>query len=419
MNSFFIVIILISLLLSAFFSGMEIAFVSSNKLRLELDKKQKKFYTKITDVFIRNSSDYISTMLVGNNIALVIYGIAFAAIIDNPVRTLLATESDMLVLAIQTVISTLIVLVTAEFLPKSLCKMNPNGILKTFAIPVFALYVLLYPVSIFTSWLARMILRLFGIKIKKGVKKTVFNRSDLFKLTTEVESVEQNNENDILIFRNALDFPEVKVRECMIPRTEIEAIEENAPFDCLKQKFIKSGYSRIPVYCETVDNITGYVNSKDLFKATSDFTSIIRPIQFVPETMQAEKLLKTFIIGHQSLAVVVDEFGGTSGLISIEDILEEILGEIDDEHDTDEMTEKKIDDKVFVFSGRLEVEHLNNIYNLKIPESEQYETLAGYILHENENIPQQKEIITIGDFKIKILRMSGSRIDLVHLTKMN
>jgi CBS domain containing-hemolysin-like protein len=397
---------------------MEIAFVSSNKLRLELDKNQGKFYTKITDIFIRNSSDYISTMLVGNNIALVIYGIAFAEIIDEPLRTML-TESNMIILTVKTVVSTFIVLVTAEFLPKSLCKINPNGILKAFAIPVFVFYVILYPVSIITSWLARMILRIFGKKIKKGVKKTVFNRSDLFKLTTEVESIEQNNENDIQIFRKALDFPEVKVRECMIPRTEIEAIEETDSLDSLKQKFIKSGYSRIPVYRETVDNITGYVNSKDLFKPASDLSSIIRPIQFVPETMHAEKLLKIFIKEHQSLAVVVDEFGGTSGLVSIEDILEEILGEIDDEHDTDEMTEKKIDDKTFIFSGRLEVEHLNVNYGLKIPESEQYETLAGYILHENENIPQQKEIIKIGDFNIRILRMSGSRIDLVQLTKTN
>jgi CBS domain containing-hemolysin-like protein len=368
---------------------------------------------------MRNSSDYISTMLVGNNIVLVIYGIAFAGILDQPIRTLLATTSDTLVLVTQTVISTFIVLVTAEFLPKSLCKINPNGVLKTFAVPIFALYVILYPVSIFTSWLARMILRIFGKKIKTGVKKTVFNRADLFKLTTEVESVEQNNENDIMIFRNALDFPEVKVRECMIPRTEIEAIDETDMLDNLKQKFIKSGYSRIPVYRDTIDNITGYVNSKDLFKTDISLSSIIRPIQFVPETMQAEKLLKNFIKEHQSLAVVVDEFGGTSGLVSIEDILEEILGEIDDEHDIDEMIEKQIDSNVFVLSGRLEVEHLNANYNLKIPESEQYETLAGYILHENENIPQQKEIIKIGDFKIKILRMSGSRIDLVHLTKTN
>jgi CBS domain containing-hemolysin-like protein len=398
---------------------MEIAFVSSNKLRLELDKKQSKFYTKITDLFMRNSSDYISTMLVGNNIVLVIYGIAFAGIIDNPIRTVFAVTSDTIVLVIQTIISTLIVLVTAEFLPKSLCKINPNGVLKTFAIPTFVFYVILYPVSIFTSWLARMILRIFGKKIKKGVKKTVFNRSDLFKLTTEVESVEQNNENDILIFRNALDFPEVKVRECMIPRTEIEAIDETDTTDNLKQKFIKSGYTRIPVYHDTIDNITGYVNSKDMFKTDVDLPSIIRPIRFVPETMQAEKLLQNFIKEHQSLAVVVDEFGGTSGLVSIEDILEEILGEIEDEHDVDEMTEKKIDDNVFILSGRLEVEHLNTNYNLKIPESEQYETLAGYILHENENIPQQKEIIKTGNFKIRILRMSGNRIDLVHLTKID
>ncbi|MDR3286715.1 MAG: hemolysin family protein [Prevotellaceae bacterium] len=412
-----VILILISLLLSAFFSGMEIAFVSSNKLRLELDKKQKKFYTKITDIFMRNSSDYISTMLVGNNIALVIYGIVFATLIGEPIRTILGTTSDTIVLLIQTIISTLLVLVTAEFLPKSLCKINPNKILKTFALPVFMFYIILYPVSVFTSWLARMILRIFGKKIKTGVKKTVFNRSDLFRLTTEVDSIQQDNVNDIRIFRNALDFPQVKIRECMIPRTEIEAIEETDSLDELKQKFIKSGYTRIPVYRETIDNITGYINSKDLFKNNTNLTAVIRPIQFVPETMQAEKLLKNFIKERQSIAIVVDEFGGTSGLISIEDILEEILGEIEDEHDTDEMVEKQIDDNKFVLSGRLEVEYLNTNYELKIPESEQYETLAGYILHENENIPQPKEIIKIGDFKIKILRMSGSRIDLVHLTK--
>jgi CBS domain containing-hemolysin-like protein len=386
---------------------------------LELDKKQKKFYTRITDIFIRKSSDYIATMLVGNNIVLVIYGIAFANIVREPIRTILSTDSDSLVLIIQTIISTLIVLVTAEFLPKSLCKLNPNRILKMFAIPVFVLYIILYPISVFTSWLARIILRIFGKKIKTGVQKTVFNRSDLFKLATEVDSVEQDNENDIMIFRNALDFPEVKIRECMIPRTEIVAIDETDSLDDLKQKFIKSGYSRIPVYHETIDNITGYINSKDLFKTNTDLISITRPIQFVPETMQAEKLLKNFIKEQQSIAVVVDEFGGTSGLISIEDILEEILGEIEDEHDIVEMVEKKIDDDNFILSGRLEVEYLNANYDLKIPESEQYETLAGYILHENENIPQSKEIIETDDFKIKILRMLGSRIDLVQITKIN
>jgi CBS domain containing-hemolysin-like protein len=412
-------IILISLLFSAFFSGMEIAFVSSNKLRLELDKKQGKFYTKITDIFIRRPSDYISTMLVGNNIALVVYGITFAAIIDNPLRQILATNSSTLVLIIQTILSALIVLITAEFLPKSLCKMNPNGMLKTFAVPTFVLFVILYPVSAFTSWLARMILWLFGKKIATSVQKTVFNRADLFKLTTEVESVEQDNENDIQMFRNALDFPMVKVRECMIPRTEIEAIDETDSFDELKQRFIKSGYTRIPVYRETIDNVTGYINSKDLFKTNTDLAAIIRAVQFVPETMQAEKLLKNFIKERQSIAIVVDEFGGTSGLISIEDILEEILGEIEDEHDIDELIEKKLDSNKFVLSGRFEFEHLNETYNLQIPESEQYETLAGYILHENENIPKQKETIKTGNFKIKILRMSGSRIDLVHLTKMD
>ena len=414
-----LIVILISLLFSAFFSGMEIAFVSSNKLRLELDKKQGKFYTKITGVFVRKPSDFLSTMLLGNNIALVIYGIAFAVVIDNPLRQTLAIESDMLILTIQTILSTLLVLVTAEFLPKSLCKINPNGVLKSFAVPSFVIFVILYPVSVFVSWLARMILRLFGKKITKAVKQTAFNRSDLFKLTTEVESIEEDNENDIQIFRNALDFPKVKIRECMIPRTEIEAIDETDSLEELKQKFIKSGYTRIPVYSETIDDITGYINSKDLFKINTDLASIIRPIQFVPETMQAEKLLETFIKERQSIAIVVDEFGGTSGLVSIEDILEEILGEIEDEHDIDELIEKKIDNNKFVFSGRLEVEYLNENYELKIPESEQYETLAGYILHENESIPKQKENIKIGNFKVKILRMSGSRIDLVHLTKID
>lgn len=413
-----LVIILVSLLFSAFFSGMEIAFVSSNKLRLELHKKQGQFYTGITDIFIRKPSDYISTMLVGNNIALVVYGIAFAKLIDNPLRQILATDSDALVLIIQTILSTLLVLIIAEFLPKSLCRLNPNGMLKTFAVPTLVLFVILYPVSAFTSWLARIILRLFGKKITPAVKQTVFNHSDLFKLSSEVESVEQDNENDIQIFKNALDFPNVKVRECMIPRTEIEAIDETSSLSEFKQKFIDSGYTRIPVYRNTIDNITGYINSKDLFK-TSNLSSILRSVQFVPETMQAEKLLKSFIKGHQSIAIVVDEFGGTSGLVSIEDILEEILGDIEDEHDVDELIEKKIDNNKFVFSGRLEVEYLNENYDLKIPESEQYETLAGYILHESENIPRQKETLKIGNFKIKILKMSGSRIDLIDLTKTN
>jgi len=412
-----LLIVLISLVFSAFFSGMEIALLSSNKLRIELDTKKNKRYTKVVSIFLRQPSKYISTMLMGNNITLVVYGIAMARMCDPIIKEYITTLSAW-VLVIETIFATFVVLLTAELLPKIVCRINPNGILKTFCWLALVFYILLYPLTVFVNKLSIGFLRIFGIKFTIERAKTLFNKADLMSLSSEVsgsQNDEHEYEHDMEIFQNALDLSEVLVRECMVPRTDLVTAEENDSFDYLQQEFIRSGHSRILIYRETIDHIIGYIHSKDLF-SKKNIKELLRPIDFIAETMSAQKLLALFIKQKKAIAVVVDEYGGTSGIVTMEDIFEEIFGEIEDEHDNDTLIDSQLSPTEFEFSGRIEVKYINKEYELDIPESDDYETLAGYITHHNESIPQQDDVLQFGRFRFHILKTTATRIDLVRLT---
>ncbi|MBE9509806.1 MAG: HlyC/CorC family transporter [Bacteroidetes bacterium] len=412
-----IVIIIISVLFSAFFSGMEIAYVSSNKLKIELYRKEGSFNSKIISFFSMYPGQYIVTMLIGNNIALVIYGI-FMAILLEPVIYIL-TEHDLNILILQIIISTLIILLTAEFLPKTLFRINPNSFLKIFAIPVLLFFIIFYPVSKLTIYISNFILVTF-FKVKTGEKQEniVFGKVDINNLMHEKMSKQKINRNDALdfrIFQNALDFSGVKLRECMVPRTEIIAVKNDSGIENLQQKFIETGLSKILVFKESIDQIIGYIHMKDLFNNPNNIESNIIDVSIVPETMPANKLLEMLLKEKKNIAVVVDEFGGTSGIVTIEDILEEIFGEIEDEHDTSKLTEQKVNEHEYIFSGRLEVDYLNEKYNLNLPKHDEYETLAGLILHFYESIPKPKERIIIELLEFRVLEVSETRIELVNL----
>ncbi|MBN2806235.1 MAG: HlyC/CorC family transporter [Prolixibacteraceae bacterium] len=414
MNESFI--ILVTILFSAFFSGMEIAFVSANRLSLEMDKKHKTLAAGILNIFTARPEQYIATMLVGNNIALVIYGLAFASMLEEPLSAMI--RSDGLILLIQTLISTLIILFTAEFLPKTLFRINPNKALRTMAIPVFLFYILLYPIANFSMFISKAIIRLiFQKKLSDENEKKVFSKIDLDHFISHgkqnTASNQHEEENEIKLFRNALDFSRVKIRDCMVPRTEIDAIDESASIDELRNHFIESGYSKIMIYRDSIDNIIGYIHSSQIFKNPQSIKSTVKPVAIVPETMPASKLLGIFTQKKKSIAVVVDEFGGTSGLITTEDILEEIFGEIEDEHDTDDLTFKKIKDNEWIISARYEISTLNEKYNFKLPENDDYDTIAGLIINNQEDIPTINTIVNIDDFEFRILKATKTRIELV------
>jgi CBS domain containing-hemolysin-like protein len=412
-------IIIICLLFSAFFSGMEIAFVASNKLRIELDKKQELLSSRIISLITANPGQYITTMLVGNTIALVVYGSYMAKILEPMVVRL--TSSEIGILLIQTVLSTLIILITAEFLPKTLVRINPNLVLKVLSSAVALFYILLYPVTKSTMWIINLIINniVSDNLTNRYYKNKVFGKIDLDHLISESReeySEDEIDENEIKLFQNALEFSNVKLRDCMIPRAEIVAMELKSTIDELTQKFIETGLSKILIYNETIDNVLGYITSKELFKSLSDIKSRLIPVSYVPETVNANKLLRKLIQEKKSIAAVVDEFGGISGMVTIEDIIEEIFGEIVDEHDTIELTEKQISDREFIFSGRLEIDYLNEKYRLKIKESDEYDTLAGFIFYHYENIPKMNESFTIDNFKFKVLKVSNTRLEIVHMT---
>jgi len=413
-----IIIILATLLLSAFFSGMEIAFISANKLRLELDNKQKIFPSNILKVFSKNPSQYISTMLIGNNLALVIYGLVMAKLIEPSIRVFIHT--DGLVLFIQTIVSTLVILVLAEFIPKTLFRINPNQTLRIFAIPVFLFYIIFYPAAIFTTKVSRIIIRLF-LRVKITENSDIsFSKVDLNHLVNDTKISDGNDENreldhDVKIFQNALDLSNIKLRECIVPRTEIEAVSINDTVEYLKQKFIETGYSKIMVYEDSIDNIIGFAASIVLFQKPDTIASMVQKLPIVPETMPANKLLALFIQNKKSMALVVDEFGGTSGIVTMEDILEEIVGDIQDEHDKISLTDKKISDNEFKFSGRLEIDDLNEKYNFNLPVSDDYETIAGLILSHCGSIPKVNDVITVDKFKFVILSATTTKIELVQL----
>jgi len=406
----------LSLLFSAFFSGLEIAFISANKLRIELDKKQGSYGSKMVSFLTKNPGQYITTMLVGNNAALVIYGYLMAVEL-TPLIISLNINSEIAILIIQTILSTLIILVTAEFLPKTLFRINPNKILNVFSLPVVIIYVLLYPVAKVTMTISSFLLQVFfKAKINEKQEKVVFSAIDLDHIidqSIDETKDEDELEHDIKLFQNALDFSKVKLRECIIPRNEIIALELNNPVEKLKEKFIETGFSKILIYKDTIDNIIGYVQSTKLFHNPENISSMLKNLAIVPETMTASKLLNSFMKEHKSIALVVDEFGGTSGIVTIEDIIEEIFGEIEDEHDSTDFKEEQISETEFIFSGRLEIDYINEKYNLNIPGKEEFETIAGYILHYYEEIPNEGEKIRIDKFEFDILKILSPKIELI------
>lgn len=415
-------LILTTIFLSAFFSGMEIAYVSANKLRLELDKKSDPFTSRTLKFVTANGGRYIATMLIGNNIALVIYGIAFAAVLEPVFEVYFQTE--WMVLLAQTVVSTMVILVFAEFLPKTLFRIFPNTLLNLFSIPLAIFYVLFYPITSFSVGFTNTLLKgLLRKNVNTENKNPVFSRVDLDEFVNEQEGSglekKESVETEIKLFKNALDFSKVKLREVMVPRTEIEMLEVGASLAELRQKFTETGYSRILFYSDSIDNIIGYVHSSIMFKNPTSIEPFIKKVLIVPETMPANRLLSTFIQEHRSIAIVVDEFGGTSGMVTSEDILEEIFGEIEDEHDTRDIIEKKISETEFIFSGRAEIDLLNEKYYFDLPESEDFETLAGYILFHHESIPKINLVLKIGKFEFKILKATNTKIELVKLTLLD
>ncbi len=420
-----LIIIFITILLSAFFSGMEMAFVSSNKLKIEIDKNRNSLQAKLLSIVTRQPSRYIGTMLIGNNIVLVIYGLLMADLLEPWLRDLYLSwgyYGDAWVIISQTVLSTLLILVTGEFLPKALFGINPNRSLNIFILPVTLFYFLLHiPVTV-TVYISKVLLKyIFRVPLQE--EEVSLERTDLNYYLSQVRFEKQDPQetldNEVKILQNVLDFPSIKARECMVPRNEIIAIEVHESVDELLKLFIESGLSKIMVYRDTIDDIIGFVHLSEMFKKPVNIQAVMMPVMFVPETMLVKDILTQFIQQHRSMAVVVDEYGGTSGILTTEDIIEEIFGEIEDEHDVEHHIEKKISDWEYVFSGRLEIDYLNETYHLGLPEREDYTTLAGLILFHEQDIPEVNHVIEIEGFKFIINRVSANKIEevTVHLIK--
>ena len=407
--------IFITLLLSAFFSGMEIAFVSSNRMRAEMDKGSSKLTRRLQTFFYKNPNDFVSTMLVGNNIVLVVYGIFVARLLDN---TIFKGLDPAISVTADTILSTLVVLFTGEFLPKTLFKSNPNKFFSFFVFPAYLFYLLLWPVSRFSTLLSKILLKISGVKVDKDNDDGEFSKVDLdYLVQSSIDNASDNSQIDdeVRIFQNALEFSDTKVRDCMVPRTEICAVEKSSSLSDLKNIFIESGKSKILVYDNDIDHIIGYIHSLELFRNPNDWHNHIRTMPFVPETMSARKMMQTFLQQKKSLGVVVDEFGGTSGIISLEDIVEEIFGDIEDEHDNSNYIAQKNSDGTYLLSARLEIDKVNDLFSLDIPESEDYMTIGGFILHEYENFPKLNEVVRIGRFEFKIIKNTMTKIELVRL----
>mgnify|MGYP001100838277 FL=1 len=405
-----IIIILFSIITSAFFSGMEIAFISANKLHIELEKKGNGFFPNILGKITQNSSKFITTMLVGNNISLVIYSYFMGKVI--------VSYFGMSSILLQTFISTVVILVTAEFLPKAIFRVYANESLKIFALPAYFFYILLYSFSYLINGISDFFLK-FIFSTDKDHHQTAFSKEELGDYITE--QLENGNDNEeeidseIQIFQNALEFQKVKAREIMVPRTEILAIEIHETVSKLRESFINSGFSKILVYKTSLDDIIGHVNAFELFKKPKTIKSILLPVEIVPESMMINDVLNSLMKKRKSIAVVVDEYGGTSGMITVEDVVEELFGEIEDEHDVQELTDERITEIEFKFSARLEIDYLNEEYNLNIPKEEAYETLGGFIIDHTENIPEKGEVLVILDYEITILGVSSSKIEEIHL----
>jgi len=419
-----LLIIVISLILSAFFSGMEIAYVSSNKIHIEIEKKQSGLLSKLLTRITAKPSKFIATMLIGNNIALVIYGFYMGDLLVEWFASYLPSSSTLVnylftefSLLTQTVISTLIILFTAEFLPKVFFQIYANSLLKLFAVPAYIFYILFSLVSDFVIWISDVVLK-YIFKTEGDEVQLAFSKTELGNYISEqMESVEAHDtvDSEIQIFQNALEFSEVKSREVMVPRTELTAVEIHDTINNLNELFTQTGHSKIVVYKTTIDDILGYVHSFDLFKDPKNIKSMLRPVEYVPETMLAKDVLNVLIKKRKSLAVVLDEYGGTSGIMTVEDVIEELVGEIEDEHDTFELVEEQTNENNYVFSARIEVDHINETYKLQLPESENYETLGGFIVNHTEEIPEQNQEIIIEQFHFTIKEVSNTKIELVQL----
>jgi putative hemolysin len=410
--------IIVTLLASAFFSGMEIAFISANRLKIELDKNNGSLNGRLLSFFVNNESSFISTMLLGNNIALVVYGIYMAKALEPSLA--LIYNNQVFILVSQTIVSTLIVLVTAEFLPKAIFRINPNRSLSVFSFLLFLVYWALIVPTIITTYFSKLFLKIFGVNIENTKQAfSIVDLDDYVKDITDRMEDEFEMENEIQILQNALDFSTTKARDCMIPRTEITAVNVEISIAELKRRFIETGYSKILVYRDSIDHIIGYVHSYELFKKPESLKQILLPISIVPEAILVKVLLEQFTKQKRSVAVVVDEFGGTSGMITVEDIIEEIFGEIQDEHDSDELTEKQVDELSFLFSARLEISYLNDKYNLHFDEKDEYETLGGLIFNELEEIPEKGTKFNYKDYIISIVEVSSNKIELVKISLDN
>ena len=405
----------ITLLFAAFFSAGEIAFVSSNKLLFELENKSSSLTFKILNRFYRNTNEFISCMLLGNNIALVIYGLFMARALTPLMEPYIS--GYLLILLIQSLVAALFILFAGEFIPKTVARVDPNFFLSLFAVPLYIVYIILYPLSKLSSWIATLILRLLGVKMS-DVKQNSYGRHDLdYFIQKTIEETPENVELDteVRFFQNAMDFSQVKIRDCMIPRTEIVAVDRQVSLSELNSKFVETGFSKILVYEGDIDNIIGYIHSLELFSQPEDWTKSIVSLTIVPENLAANKLMKTMLAEKKSMVVVVDEFGGTSGIVTLEDLVEEIFGEIEDEHDPKSFTAKKLNENTYVLSGRMEIDRINEMFDLDIPESDEYITIAGYILSNYQNFPKLNETVLIEQLEFKILRVTHTKIELVKL----
>ena len=416
-----VILIILMLLLSAFFSGMEIAFTSKNRLKLEIDRKQSRMFDRIADIFSRHPGQYITTILVGNNIALVIYSLYMSLLLRGIFYALgwesIARNGSV---AIETAVSTVIIIFFAEFLPKSVFRNNPNFYYRALAPVIYFFYLLLYPIARLTTLISHGILRLTGRRVEERTTTHSFDREDLASLLdTNSSEPRPEPDNELKLFQNALDFADLRVRDCMVPRVDVEAVDiDDTTIEQLTARFVDSKYSRIFVWRKSIDNIIGYINSKSLFTRPASISDVMMQVNFVPETMPLQLVLQNFIKHRTNIAVVIDEFGGTAGVISLEDVLEQIFGEIEDEHDVPDLTEKQVGPDEYVLSCRLEVKYLNEKYGLGIEESREYDTLAGFIIFNYEGIPTAGETVFVGGLQVRILRTTRSRIDLARVRKL-
>ena len=416
-----VLLIVVMLILSAFFSGMEIAFTNKNRLKLEIDRKQSRLFDRIAEVFSTHPGQYITTILVGNNIALVVYSLAMSQLLRMVYGACgwehLAQNGSV---AADTAISTVIIIFFAEFLPKSVFKNNPNFYYRVLAPVIYFFYIILYPVARFTTLLSHGILRLAGRRVEEKNITPSFNLEDLAALLdANVSEQHAEPDHEFKLFQNALEFADLRVRDCMVPRVDVEAVDlDSTTIEQLTARFVDSKFSRIFVWRESIDNIVGYVNSKSLFTCPQRISDVMMEVNFVPETMPLQHMLENFIKHRLNIAVVIDEFGGTAGIISLEDVLEQIFGEIEDEHDVPELIEKQVGVDEYVFSCRLEVKYLNEKYDLGIEESREYDTLAGFIIYNYDGIPSSGETVVIGNLQLRILRTTRSRIELARVKKL-